>query len=133
MWYFHFQTHFGTTILFCIYVFINTLLCAQLLLGFIITVSQNVDSYPSVTIYEALKSVTSRLPEKEKETLIEDFLTINFKLMELHEAIDNLHYWDGTDEQTSVAMLQQLGSSNNMVEPAGPVEVQPGQKMKAKV
>jgi len=84
-------TNYASTLLFIAYVFFSTLLFGQLVLGVIIAVFCEAESFPSVRIYEAIAPIYHALNETERETLIEDFLKINYLLVDVHEQIEKLN------------------------------------------
>jgi hypothetical protein len=90
MWEFHFETNFATSLLFCLYVFLCTLLLFQLVLGFIITVSSSVDDAPTQSIYDCLSRFREGLTEREYASLYKDFLTINYQMYDLHAKINEV-------------------------------------------
>lgn len=96
MWDISVVTNYGTTLLFVVYAFFSTLLFGQLVLGVIISVFVEADSFASSRIYDAIVPVYQNLNETEREALVADFLTINYRLIHIHEQIEILT----TDKRT---------------------------------
>jgi len=117
MWDLFFQTNLVTTLLFCVYFFLNVLLVGQLVLGVIISVFSEITSSPSMRIYSALEPFLQNIPAKERETLMEDFLLINFRLYWIHEKIDDLDrnrqrkWWK---EEADLLSSTELSSSSRL-------------------
>jgi len=90
MWDVSHATNYATTLLFVVYVFFSTLLFGQLVLGVIIAVFVEADSFASSRVYNTLQPISGNLNEAEREALMEDFLRINYQLLDIHEHIEKL-------------------------------------------
>ena len=80
-------THYGSNLLFIVYVFFTTLLFGQLVLGLVIAVFVETSEFSSTRVYDAIDDVYQNLAADEKERLFEDFRIINYLLHDVHEAI----------------------------------------------
>jgi hypothetical protein len=87
MWY---ATNFASGVLIDCYIFFNTLLFANLVLGCMIGVMMEVRDYRCTRVYDALAPHTQNMKELEKEHVLEDFLTINWLLLHVHSQISLL-------------------------------------------
>jgi len=90
MWNLSHSTNVGTAFLFCVYVFISSLLFGQLILGVIAGVFQEVAQFSSTRIHALVAPHLSGLSDGRSEALLGDFSTLSYQLSHLHESIEHL-------------------------------------------
>jgi len=81
---------YSPCLLFGAYVFVNVILVGQLIFAIIIMVFEEIDASPSMRIFTVLRRAMKGLSEKERDSLMRDFLLLNTKLWWIHQRIDEL-------------------------------------------
>jgi len=90
MWEFTSKTNLGTTTLFCVYMFLSNLLFGQLILGVIISISEQVLGYKSIRFMKPLQHYICDLPEHQAEALLRATYRLGFELAPIHREIYRL-------------------------------------------
>jgi len=117
MWYFIEQTNMATAILFSAYMFIVSLLFGQLILGIIISISQQVLSFKSIRMHKLVPPYLQGLQRHERRALLNDFKLISAQLAHIHEEIYQLRHGRAPIDRTLES------SSSNWGLPAETVRV----------
>jgi hypothetical protein len=87
------QTNNATMFLFMAYRFFSGLLIGQLLIGVVITVYNEVTEIAassSIRVYDAVEPLIRNLNTGDRETLIDDFVYLNWRLFAVHQRIERL-------------------------------------------
>jgi len=84
------RINFASSIVFVVYTFFVALLFQQMILAVIINMYEEVASFKSTRVHGALQAVSAGLTATQRKGLLQDFLTINLLLWDIHTAIDNL-------------------------------------------
>jgi len=90
MWQLSSRTNLGTTALFCAYVFISSLLLGQLILGVIITISEDVLSFKSMRMHKLIAPYLKGLEDHEQKAFLINFFTVSCQLFHILEEIHQL-------------------------------------------
>jgi len=90
MWEFTSQSNFGTTALFCVYMFVSSLLFGQLILGVVISISEEVLEFKSVRVNKLVTSHLKGLQEYQREAFLKSFYAVSCQLAHINEEIHRL-------------------------------------------
>lgn len=89
---------------FMVYVFLVTMLFGQLLVGVIINLYQEVSQVTSSRVYDVLHHIYRNCSERERERIMEDLLEINWRLADIHAAIERITQGNIPKEQAMLEM-----------------------------
>jgi len=90
MWEISSRTHLGSTALFCSYQFVSSLLFGQLILGVIISISEEILGFKSIRINKLVTPYLKDLEEHQRDAFLRAFYGIGLQLAHIHEEIYQL-------------------------------------------
>lgn len=111
MWEFTSKTNLGTSALFCAYMFVSSLLFGQLVLGVIISISEEVLSYKSIRFMKPVHRYLVDLPEHERDAFLKAIYRIGFQLAHIHQEIYQL-----THRSSPVCCIPEVPNSKSASE-----------------